>query len=138
MTTAVEKYVASNDVHSPGFKKILADFSKKINNLSQAYDMCLSRFSDVLCPAFNSLPVQFKSVGDYVKKSKFNFSERGVKDNLLSFELKRLETCKAALLHFSNANMYLHAQALELYSQTYEQLNSLNFVMEMEVKEEQR
>ena len=33
-------------------------------------------------------------------------------------------------MHFANANMFLHANALEIFSQTYESLRSLNFETE--------
>ena len=45
----------------------------------------------------------------------------------MDFEFSRLETYKLSLMHFVNANMYLHGQALELYSETYDALRQINF-----------
>lgn len=42
------------------------------------------------------------------------------------FEYERIENIKYALLHFFNAKMYLHAKALELYSQAYEALRQIS------------
>ena len=38
----------------------------------------------------------------------------------------RLENLKLAMLHFFNAKMFLHAKALELYSQAYEALRQIS------------
>ena len=48
----------------------------------------------------------------------------------MDFEWDRIETYKLSLMHFANANIYLHAQALEIYSEYYERLQKLNFYAE--------
>ncbi len=48
----------------------------------------------------------------------------------MDFEWDRIETYKLSLMHFANANMYLHGQALEIYSEYYERLQKLNFYAE--------
>ena len=42
------------------------------------------------------------------------------------FEFERLDNLKYALLHFFNAKMYLHAKALELFSQAYETMRAIS------------
>ena len=48
----------------------------------------------------------------------------------MNLEWERLETCKLSLMHFANANMFLHARATEIYSETYDALRQLNFEIE--------
>jgi hypothetical protein len=55
------------------------------------------------------------------------FTDEQCRRSAMNMEWQRIETCKFALLHFANANMYLHAKALELYSRVYEDLANLNF-----------
>jgi len=38
------------------------------------------------------------------------------KEKFMFFEWDRIETTKLALMHFANANMYLHARGLEICS----------------------
>ena len=45
----------------------------------------------------------------------------------MDFEWERIETTKLSLMHIFNANMFLHARSLELYSETYESLQKLSF-----------
>ena len=52
----------------------------------------------------------------------FEIQVQGQRD----FEYERLENLKLAMLHFFNAKMYLHAKALELFSQAYEQMRQIS------------
>lgn len=54
------------------------------------------------------------------------------KEKFMQYEWDRIETTKLALMHFANANMYLHARGLEICSQVYEALNKLNFENEFD------
>jgi hypothetical protein len=54
------------------------------------------------------------------------------KEKFMQYEWDRIETTKLSLMHFANANMYLHARGLEICSQVYDALNKLNFENEFE------
>ena len=56
----------------------------------------------------------------------------------MEFEWERVQTCKLALMHYANANMFLHARAVEIYSKVYEELGRLNFSEALNVKDEQK
>ena len=48
----------------------------------------------------------------------------------MNFEWERIETTKLSLMHIFNAQMFLHARSLEIYSETYEALQKLSFEAE--------
>lgn len=54
------------------------------------------------------------------------------------YEWDRIETTKLALMHFANANMYLHARGLEICSQVYDDLNKFSFENEFEDSDQQQ
>lgn len=95
-----------------------------MNNLDAAYGQCLQHLADVPCNAIGYIPKH-----NEVLKVQIKMSQKDPKQlrSIMDLEWNRLETCKMSLLHFANANMYLHAQAVEIYSATYDALRKINF-----------
>lgn len=79
--------------------------------------------TDVSMPALGFLTKRFEVLKKPIKATK---EIKKIQD----FEYERLENLKCALLHFFNAKMYLHAKALELYSQAYEALRQISIKAE--------
>lgn len=52
------------------------------------------------------------------------------KEKIKDIEYERIETYRQSLLHYFNAQMFLHAQALSIYAEAYETLRSMEFVNE--------
>ena len=82
---------------------------------------------NVAMPPLGFLPKRFETLKKSIKVSGQVQSEQ-VK--IRDFEYERIENIKFALLHFFNARMYLHAKALELYSQAYETMRMISLKTE--------
>ncbi len=74
-------------------------------------------------PALGYLPKRFENLKKQIKVVGTVPSEVS---KIQEFEYERLENLKLSMLHFFNAKMYLHAKALELYSQAYEQMRLIS------------
>lgn len=92
---------------------------KKLDELNNHYLEAIKHMQDVAMPALGFLPKRFDTLKKSIKVAKQVKAEI---PKIQDFEFERLENMKYALLHFFNAKMYLHAKALELYSQAYEAL----------------
>ena len=74
-------------------------------------------------PALGYLPKRFENLKKQIKVVSTVPSEAS---KIQEFEYERLENLKLSMLHFFNAKMYLHAKALELFSQAYEQMRLIS------------
>ena len=118
-------YVQANVVHTKTFQAILDRFTRDLANLDADYGTCLKHLADVPCQAIGQLPIKYSVLKKVIKSADVKQQRR-----IMDLEWDRLETCKLALMHFANANMYLHARASEIYSTAYESLRVLNFETE--------
>ena len=83
-------------------------------------------FTQKLCsaaPALGYLPKRFETLKKSIKVAKQTPAEV---PKIRDFEYERIENIKLALLHFFNAQMYLHAKALELYAKAYDTMRQVN------------
>ena len=122
-------YTENKDTHPRLYQEILNDFKGKLNNLDDAYKKCLAHMAQVSCAGFMALPQKAKAHAAQVtsKQNNMDFGKEAVVRAACELEWQRIETDKLALMHFANACMYLHAQALEIYSATYAKLEKLDF-----------
>ena len=74
-------------------------------------------------PGLGFLPKRMETLKKSIKLAKQTPAEA---PKIYDFEWERLENLKLAMLHFFNAKMYLHAKALELYSEVYENLRGIS------------
>ena len=72
----------------------------------------LKHIQDMSVPALGYLPKRFTALSKQIKVAKGAQMAQQIRD----FEYERLENLKYACLHFFNAQMYLHAKALEIFS----------------------
>ena len=96
---------------------------KKLEELNGHYLTAIKHMQDVAMPALGYLPKRFETLKKSIKVAKQVKAEI---PKIQDFEYERLENLKFSLLHFFNAKMFLHAKALELYSQAYEALRQIS------------
>lgn len=117
-------YAQAPVVHTKTYTSILNKFCKDVNNLDEAYNKCLTHLANVPCNAIGYLPKKYDM---YKKLIKTGQKDSKMLFKIMDLEWDRLETSKLSLLHFANANMFLHSQATEIYSSTYDALRKINF-----------
>ena len=66
----------------------------------------------------------------YVLKKLIKANKEVIKD----LEYERLQTMKMSLLHFFNAKMYLHSEAMKLATTVYKELDKIDFVEQLRDK----
>ena len=105
----------------------MLDLLGKMEELDGAYSEAIQHIENVSIAALAGLPKKYDTYKKAIKNSDKDPSElQKIKD----FEYDRLEHTKLSLCHFINAQMFLHAKALEIFSQVYNALSGVNFVTE--------
>ena len=114
-------YESNKSMHDPEFQKIITLLKNKIDALDGEYRKAINHIAEVPYSALGSLPKKYESCKKLIKtgdKNPAGFQK--IKD----FEYDRIETFHLAMLHFMNAQMYLHAKALEIFSELYDTLGA--------------
>ena len=120
-------YIADETIFTGTFIKNIQGIIKKLDELNGHYLQAIKHMQDVATPALGYLPKRFETLKKSIKVAKQVKTEM---PKIQDFEYERIENIKYALLHFFNAKMYLHAKALELYSQAYESLRQISIKQE--------
>lgn len=95
------------------FKVVVAELVAKMDELDKVYATTIKHIEGVSISCLAALPKKFETYRKAIKVSDKQPSElHKIKD----FEFDRLEHTKLSLCHFINAQMYLHAKALEIFS----------------------
>ena len=110
-------YISDESIYAGTYLKTVQSVIKRLDELNGHYLQAIKHMQDVAMPALGYLPKRFETLKKSIKVVKQVKAEI---PKIQDFEYERLENLKFALLHFFNAKMYLHAKALELYSQAYE------------------
>ena len=102
---------------------ILKNHAKNLSKIEADYDRATKHITDVSCNALGYLPKKFETYQkSIVVANKIPENYNKLKD----FEFDRIEYTQKALLHFFNTQMLIHAQALQVHSQTFEELAKHN------------
>ena len=127
MKKNLQLYAAQNQIESEQFKRIVLDLLGKVDELDGVYGEAIQHIENVPIAALAGLPKKYETYKKSIRISNKNPAElQKIKD----FEYDRLEHTKLSLCHFINAQMFLHAKALELFSHVHNALSSVNFVTE--------
>lgn len=103
-------------VHSARFKLILDDFCNKLDALEKAYAQAIDHLHSISICSLLYLPMRYEVRKKLIKAAAKDPSSGRF---ILEFEWERIETSKLAIMHFANANMFLHARATEIYNNLY-------------------
>ena len=90
--------------------------------LDKHYELATAHIQQVSMSALGFLPKRFELLKKSIKVSKQVPAEL---PKIHDFEYERMENVKLSLLHFFNAKMFLHARALELFSQAYDMMRHI-------------
>ena len=121
------QYAGAPSLHPPRFKAILDKFCSQLDTLDHAYGAFLKHLTDVPANALGNLPKKYQAWKPLIKAGE---KEPKAFAKGMDLEWERIETTKLSLMHIFNAQMFLHARSLELYSETYEALQKLSFETE--------
>ena len=124
---ALLQYSGAPAVHTARYKAIIDKFCAQLDNLDHAYTTLIKHLTDVPSNALGQLPKKFIALKMLIKNGE---KEPKAFGKGMDFEWERIETTKLSLLHIFNAQMFLHARSLEIYSETYEALQQLSFEAE--------
>ena len=97
--------------------------------MDHTYTTFIKHLTDVPLNALGQLPKKYLAWKMLIKNGE---KEPKAFCKGMDFEWERIETTKLSLLHLFNAQMFLHARSLELYSETYEALQRLSFEAEFQ------
>ena len=103
------------------------ELTAKMDELDKVYATTIRHIETVSMGALATLPKKFEA---YKKSIKDSAKQPAELEKIKDFEFDRLESTKLSLLHFINAQMYLHAKALEIFSGVYNTLNSISYANE--------
>ena len=113
-----------NEVHAQRYQALIDDFCMKLEIIDKAYETAIIHIDSVASNALTHLPTQLELHKKAIKGADKNPAGW---DKVKDFEWDRIETTKLAMLHFSNAQMFLHAKCFELFAQVYDDLKKLDF-----------
>ena len=116
-------YCADETIGTSSYITSIQSIVKKLDELNTHYMTAIKHMQEVSMPALGYLPKRFEQLKKSIKVAK---QVPGEVPKIRDFEYERLENLKLAMLHFFNAKMYLHAKALELFSQAYEQMRQIS------------
>ena len=106
---------------------IVLELAQKMDQIDKVYETTIRHIETVSLTSLNVLPKKFD---DYKKALKTADQKPSELQKIKDFEYDRIEFTKMSVLHFINAQMYLHAKVLEIYSGVYNQLNLINYATE--------
>lgn len=114
---------AQNEHLTPELKKILEEYSAKIEKMNTVYDTSCQHIQDVSCNALGFLPKKYE-----IHKKTLKLADKAPEavHKLKDLEFERIQYTQKALLHYFNAQMLLHAKQFEMYADIYEKLEDHN------------
>ncbi len=116
-------YASDETIFTPTYLSTINSIVKKLDELDQHYLLAIRHMQDAAMPGLGYLPKRFETLKKSIKVAKQSPADI---PKIRDFEYERIENIKFSLLHFFNAKMYLHAKALELYSQAYDTMRAVN------------
>ena len=127
MKDALIKYANRHQIDSEQFKMIVLELAQKMDQIDKVYETTIRHIETISLTSLSVLPKKFD---DYKKALKTADQKPSELQKIKDFEYDRIEFTKMSVLHFINAQMYLHAKVLEIYSGVYNQLNLINYATE--------
>ena len=119
----LQQYVFDEQIGTNTYIMSIQGVIKRLEMLNDHYLKAIEHIQKVSMPALGYLPKRMEALKKPIKVVKLTPAEV---PKIQDFEWERLENLKLAMLHFFNAKMYLHAKALELYSEAYENLRGIS------------
>ena len=121
------EYGSKNQIDSEQFNMIVQELAGQMDKVDKVYTQAISHIDKISITSLNVLPKKYEDYKKAIKSSDSNPSElQKIKD----LEYDRIEFTKMSMVHFINAQMYVHATILEIYSNVYNQLNVINYATE--------
>jgi len=105
------------------FKEVLLEMVKQLReHLDQKYAAAIQSIRDNSCQAMGYLP---NKLDNFKKRIKLADKQPDNVHKMKDFEFHRIADTKHALMHYCNAQMSIHAEALNLFAAFFERFEKL-------------
>ena len=106
---------------TPGLKQIFGEFFSELDKLTSAYKVAINHIDTVASASLNQANKKMESYKKEIKAE----DKQGKYVKLMDYEFDRLEGLEKGLLHYFNAQMFLHAKAMEIFAKLFKKFQDL-------------